>query len=319
MKKVLLSVVALFVIKTNTNAQVFSIGNGVTDIDGNYYPSIIINGKEWAETNLNVNHFNNGNYIPNVQVNADWYALTSAAYSYYNNDSATYAQYYGKIYNFYAVNDSRKICPVGWNVSSDQDWKDVEMYLGMTQAQADNTSWRGTTEGTKLKSTIGWNSNGNGTNVSGMNCFPGGRRNPNGNFSDLGNEAAFWTSTGQGSLPYVDGYHRRVKSIYEKVYRLGESVKGGFYVRCVKLGTVNLNELPSNGIEIYPNPSSEKLKVKFTESLNKKNILITTALGQVIFSGKIERNDTEINVADWQTGIYLIYFDEVLTHKFLKQ
>jgi hypothetical protein len=82
----------------------------------------------------------------------------------------------------------------------------------------------------------------------------------------------------------------------------------------------NISELYlDNSIEIYPNPSSEKLKIKFTESLNKKNILITTALGQTIYSGKIDRNDSEINIADWQTGIYLIYIDDVLTHKFLKQ
>jgi uncharacterized protein (TIGR02145 family) len=319
MKKKLLNLFGLVFFSINLSAQIFTIGNGVTDIDGNYYPTIIINGREWTETNLNVNHFNNGNSIPNVQVNADWYALTSAAYSYFNNDSANYAQYYGKIYNFYAVNDSRKLCPAGWNVPSDQEWKNLEMFLGMTQAQADNTSWRGTTEGTKLKSTIGWNSNGNGTNLSGINAFPGGRRNPNGNFSDLGNEAAFWTSTGQGSLPFQNAYDRRIMSIYEKIYRLGESVKGGFYVRCINSGTVNLHELPSHGINIFPNPSSDFIKVNLSENKIKSQILITNVLGQKIYSSEIKNNEFEINVSAWKDGIYLIYFDDKLTHKFIKK
>ena len=319
MKNKVLRLIAITILGlgTQTMAQIFQSGNGVTDIDGNFYPTIIINGKEWMETNLNVNHYNNGNSILNIQNNSQWSLLNSGAYSYYNNDSITYAQYYGKIYNWYVVNDARGVCPTGWSVPTDDDWKSLELFLGMTVAQSNTTSWRGTNEGTKLKSTIGWNSNGNGTNESGINAFPGGRRNPNGNFSDLGNEACFWTSTGQGSLPFQNGYDRRIKSIYTKIYRLGESVKGGFYVRCIKDGFVGIENIQQKNFELFPNPASTKLYLNGLKN-NDELIFISNLLGELIKTIHSDgATNVEINIENIPTGIYFIKINNI-SYKFIK-
>jgi hypothetical protein len=68
-------------------------------------PYVTICGKDWMIKNLDVSTYRNGDPIPKVTDTAAWAGLTTGAYCYYNNDSTTYAATYGKIYNWYAVND----------------------------------------------------------------------------------------------------------------------------------------------------------------------------------------------------------------------
>jgi uncharacterized protein (TIGR02145 family) len=134
--------------------------------------------------NLKTNRYNDGSQILNVTGDADWVALKTGAYRWYNNDAATYKNTYGALYNWYTVKTG-KLCPTGWHVPSDDEWKQLEMTLGMTQAEAD--SWwgedcfdigRGTDQGTQMKTTSGWidvweGISGNGTNTSGFSALPG--------------------------------------------------------------------------------------------------------------------------------------------------
>src|SRR5262245_42075520 len=79
-------------------------------------------GKQvWKIKNLNVSHYRNGDPIPQVKNNAKWAALTTGAWCWYNNDSANGAVY-GKLYNWYAVNDPRGLAPEGWHIPSDGEW-----------------------------------------------------------------------------------------------------------------------------------------------------------------------------------------------------
>ena len=80
---------------------------------------VSICSQTWMFKNLNVDRYRNGDPIPNVTDPAIWAGLTTGAYCYYNNDSATYAVVYGKLYNWYAVNDPRGLAPEGWHVPSD--------------------------------------------------------------------------------------------------------------------------------------------------------------------------------------------------------
>lgn len=146
----------------------------VTDIDGNVYQTIKIGNQWWMAENLKVTHYRNGNAIPNVTSYFSWRDLSSGAYCAYNNDNGN-ADAYGMIYNWYwyAVDDSRNIAPIGWHVPTDEEWKELEMYLGLSQTEADDTGYRGTDEGDKLKATTGWYNNGNGTNESGFTALPG--------------------------------------------------------------------------------------------------------------------------------------------------
>jgi len=202
----------------------------VTDIDGNTYQTVKIGNQWWMAENLKVTHYRNGYAIPNVTSNSDWRHLTTGAYCNYDND-ANNATTYGRLYNWYAVNDSRKIAPEGWHVPSDSEWKTLEMYLGMSQSDADGVEWRGTNEGSKLKSTSGWYNNGNGTDDFGFSALPGGLRFYNGPYSNVGYSASFWSSTENGSY---GAWYRELHVSTSDVYRNYASKRRGFSVRCVR-------------------------------------------------------------------------------------
>ena len=93
----------------------------LTDIDGNVYPVVKIANKHWISKNLDVTHYKNGDTIPQVQDAATWATLTTGAWCYYENQTAN-GTTYGKLYNWYAMNDPRGIAPEGWHVPSDVEW-----------------------------------------------------------------------------------------------------------------------------------------------------------------------------------------------------
>jgi len=206
----------------------------VTDIDGNIYQTITIGTQVWMAENLKVTHYSNGDAIPNVTNSETWVGLTTGAYCEYNNDVNNVTTY-GRLYNWYAVDDSRSIAPEGWHVPTDEEIKQLEMYLGLSQAEADATGWRGTDEGGKLKETgtTHWVSPNTGaTNESGFSALPGGARNYFGHFVSMGYRAFFWSSTEDD-----DSYYAWVRDLnYDRsgVDRGGGSKQNGFSVRCVR-------------------------------------------------------------------------------------
>ena len=205
----------------------------VMDFDGNVYQTIKIGNQWWMAENLKVTHYRNGVPIPNVTDNTAWYNLTTGAYCDYGNNVSNVATY-GRLYNWYAVADARNIAPVGWHVPSDAEWKQLEMYLGMSQADADATGWRGTDEGGKLKETgtSHWVSPNTGaTNESGFSALPGGYRYTDGTFNSMGYTAYFWSSTENYSL---HAWYRGLNYGYSKVYRISNHKPPGFSVRCVR-------------------------------------------------------------------------------------
>ena len=101
----------------------------VTDIDGNLYYTVKIGEQWWMLENLRVTHYRNGDAIPNVTDDAEWEGLSTGAYCDYDNDPANVATY-GRLYNWYAVGDSRNIAPAGWHVPSDDEWQTLVDYLG---------------------------------------------------------------------------------------------------------------------------------------------------------------------------------------------
>lgn len=197
----------------------------ITDIDGNVYTTVVIGDQEWMAENLKVTHYRNGDAIPNVTDNTEWANLNTGAYCYYDNDENN-GDTYGALYNFYAVEDSRYIAPVGWHVPTDEEWKQLEMYLGMSQSEVDQTGLRGTDECVKLKSSSGWD----GTNESGFTALPGGYRTSNG-YYNIWLSAHFWSS----SVYYSYGAWSRILSYdISDVARLYFGQNRGFSVRCIK-------------------------------------------------------------------------------------
>jgi uncharacterized protein (TIGR02145 family) len=208
----------------------------VTDIDGNTYKTIRIGNQWWMAENLKVTRYRNGDPITNVTNVTDWNKLTIGAYSNYNNDINNVTTY-GRLYNWYAVNDSRNIAPAGWHVPSDSEWKILEIYLGMSKSNADATGWRGTDEGGKMKETgtAHWNSSNVGaTNESGFSALPGGSRVYEGEFYWMGTYSHYWSSSEYEPDPKHAGWYRALHCDHPDIFRYYELKYDGYAIRCVK-------------------------------------------------------------------------------------
>ncbi|MFC1554128.1 fibrobacter succinogenes major paralogous domain-containing protein [candidate division KSB1 bacterium] len=233
---VLLMIIAAFLItgcSQDKSPDPDAYGN-VTDIDGNTYKTIKIGDQEWMAENLKVTKYSNGDPIPNVTDSLSWCSLSTGAYCVYNN-TASYADTYGYLYNWFAVDDSRKIAPEGWHVPTDDDWKELEIYLGMSQSGANSTGYREKDVGGKLKEsgTSHWTSPNTGaTNESGFTALPGGYRySSNGDFLNMGYNASFWFSS-ESSNYYA--WNRYLYYSRAGVRRTNYNKKNGFSVRCVR-------------------------------------------------------------------------------------
>ncbi len=163
----------------------------LSDYDGNTYNWIGIGKQAWMAENLKTTRYADGSAIPHVEGTTEWdnLTVTDKAYCWYNNSTAN-RDTYGGLYTWAAAMNGaassdanpsgvQGVCPDGWHLPSDAEWKELEMFLGMSQAEADDTGWRGTDEGGKLKEagTTHWNSPNTGaTNESGFTALPGGCR-----------------------------------------------------------------------------------------------------------------------------------------------
>jgi len=180
-----------------------------------------IGAKSWALANLDVVTFRNGDTIPEARTNEEWVAAGDAgkpAWCYYNNDNAT-GKKFGKLYNWYAVNDPRGLAPKGWKIPGSSDWEALAGSLGGSQIA-----------GKKLKSTRGWDEGSSGTNESGFNGLPGGYRKENGIFANTGSIGIWWSSTEGKSLTAIDFYLALNVSLKLSV----NPRKRGESVRCIR-------------------------------------------------------------------------------------
>ena len=198
-------------------------------------PTIKICNQVWILKNLDIQTYGNGDSIPEVRDSIQWAHLTSGAWCYYNNDS-TIGAIYGKLYNWYAVNDPRGLAPFGWHIPSDDEWKTLEMCLGMMQTDANAVGWRGNHEGSELKEKgiAHWkapNSGSGYSNTSGYTALPGGSRDSNGSFGNLASHGYWWTST---EFDSSSAWNRALYFLYDNVLRSYGSKSDGISVRCVK-------------------------------------------------------------------------------------
>ncbi len=204
----------------------------LTDVDGNVYSTVKIGNQWWMAENLKTIHYNDNTPITLETDDVVWSTLTSAAYCWYSNDPVSYKDICGALYNWYTGNTG-KLCPVGWRIPSDDNYKTLEMYIGMTQADADGAYWRGTDEGTKLKTTTGWSLGGNGTNTSGFSAFPGGYRYwEDGKFYGQGTIGSWMTSSVH--TDNITVIYRNLNSSYTTVWRNSIAKNAGKSVRCIK-------------------------------------------------------------------------------------
>jgi uncharacterized protein (TIGR02145 family) len=210
-----------------TTNQVFLIGNGLTDICGNSYPTIVLNGKEWMQKNLDVCKYRNGDPIPQVQDMTQWNKLTTGAWCYYENKTEN-GIVYSKLYNGYAVNDPRGLAPAGWHIPLATDLDDLIAYLGGINLVAGEMKEKGTTH---------WVSPNTGaTNESGFTGLPAGVVALSGAypniitvFSGIGYLGGWWVNLNKG--PYY-GYWLSNNS--SALSSGSTDPNSGLSIRCVK-------------------------------------------------------------------------------------
>jgi uncharacterized protein (TIGR02145 family) len=217
------------------------ISQTVTDIDGNTYKTVKIGNQWWMAENLKVTHFRNGELIPILTDSIEWANLTSGVYCNYDNDANNVATY-GRLYNWYAVNDNRNLAPAGWHMPSDAEWQQLEICLGMNQSEANQEGYRGTDIGGKLKEagTSHWNKPNKGaSNASGFFALASGICTNLGYKCGLMNSTFFWTST-KLSIWFLKkrnsgrAWGRYLSSDESGVYRKSYDMRFGFSVRCIK-------------------------------------------------------------------------------------
>ncbi len=209
----------LMILSFSTMAQT------VKDIDGNEYKTIKYGMQEWIANNLNVSHFRNGDTIPEAKTTDEWISLGSKsqpAWCYFDNNPEN-GKKYGKLYNWYAINDPRGLAPEGWLIPVNNDWSTlVKNLLGVDVA------------GLKLKSAAGWKSK-NGTNTIGFSALPGGIRNEKGDFMELGTKSQWWSISAPVEVTKSNQIYsimlkdRTVEVSYHKMAK-----ENGLSVRCIK-------------------------------------------------------------------------------------
>jgi uncharacterized protein (TIGR02145 family) len=211
--------------KDYVDAQILLLQNyintlPVTDIDGNTYLPVTICNQTWTKSNLNVSHYRNGDEIPQVTDPTQWANLTTGAWCYYNNDPANGA-IYGKMYNWYAINDPRGLAPQGWHVPTDTEWNTLISCLGGNAVAGGKMKEVGTTY---------WSTpNLGATNSSRFTGLPGGQRNYFGNFETI-QIGSWWSSSEIGNF----AYQRSIFYDTTTVVRSGLGKLTGIYVRCIK-------------------------------------------------------------------------------------
>ena len=198
------------------------------------YATVLIGEQCWFAENLRSENYENGDAIP-VDVNdSQWFPTTSGATAVYGEGSSICSTTYtpegnacdeawslnefGRLYNWYAVDDSRGLCPSGWHVPTDGEWTVMTDFLGASEP------------GGQMKTTSGWHDGGNGTNLSGFSGLPGGNRDYTGGFGFAGYYGYWWSSSPNGTSAWC----RVLYYENELVYRTSLFQPNGYSVRCVR-------------------------------------------------------------------------------------
>jgi uncharacterized protein (TIGR02145 family) len=222
-------------------------GNPVTDIDGNEYTTVAIGEQVWMAENLRVTHFPNGEEVPRIRKPRDWDSLKvyDPAFNYYN-DNPGYARLYGALYNWPAAVDIETltdstgpiqgVCPDGWHLPSDEEWQELERFMGMSGEEAAREGWRGSHgEGGHLKAPgygYWYHPNRGADDAYRFSALPAGDLLPNGSFFNMRYNAFFWTSTEyDGDHAWARGLNYYVSTLYRGTQ---DTKKFGFSVRCVR-------------------------------------------------------------------------------------
>ncbi len=204
-------------------------GSGmVTDIDGNQYLTVTIGQQTWMRENLRTTRYRDGDLIPEVLLSSDWAGLKTGAWTWYDHDPEKDVPY-GKLYNWYAVNDASGLCPTGWHIPTDSEWTTLTDLLGGESVAGGAFKTTGTIEA----GTGYWRDPNTGANNgSGFTGLPGGGRTAfTGSFLSFGASGNWWSST---EFSGSNAWRRYLESTTDDVNRGDDDKRLGLSVRCIK-------------------------------------------------------------------------------------
>lgn len=222
----------------------------VIDIDHNIYYPVKIGDQTWLNANLKTTHYPDGSEIQHIEDRLAWFFMPwyQPAYCWYDS-WGTIADSYGNLYTWPAAmhinsasdirtGDVQGVCPDGWHLPSDNEWKQLEVFLGMDQAEIDLEGWRGDDEGGKLKyeGTELWTSPNTGaTNKKGFGALPAGYRDGAGYFRSIKTSTRLWSSSCRGDYAWV----RQLDYNSSQINRFTTGVYEGLPVRCIRNQSAN--------------------------------------------------------------------------------
>ena len=299
-------------------------GNGVTDVDGNFYNSVIIGTQEWMKENLNVSKYTDGTPIPQVTdptlFGTQWAALSTGAWCNYNNNLSN-GNIYGKLYNWNAVmgiydnssltntNLRKQACPAGWHIPTIDEWAILINYL---DPNANGGSAYPNLAGGKMKEAglDHWqNPNTGADNSSNFTGLPGGYRSlaSESSFDGMFQNAIWWSSTEDFSPGYV--YSISLQSNIRTVQKPQTQKKYGESCRCIKGNPLNNQLIKIKPFNIYPNPAKEQITIDLsnTTNINVWRYKIVNTLGQEVLKGVLsyQQNIVQLNNIKGQ-GVYFV-------------
>ena len=196
--------------------------NLIESRDGKKYQTVNIGSQKWMAENLNVSTFRNGDPIPEVKTTEDWKKAglkKQPAWCFYNNDPKNEAKY-GRLYNWYAINDPRGLAPEGWRITTDSDWSQLISFYG-----GDKIANK------KLKSRSNWIGGRAGTNESGLSINPGGLRFDSGDFGFIQEYGIYWSATAKDE---TTAFYRYFDYPEGNISKFAHDKNHGFSVRCIK-------------------------------------------------------------------------------------
>ena len=201
------------------------------DYQGYDYETVQIGEQCWFAENLRNEHYANGDAIPGELSNIAWANTNSGAQAIYDNDVSNLADY-GRLYNWYAVDNSNGLCSTGWHVPTDEDWQQLELFLGMPTVELSATAWRGSAQniGGQLKASSGWSNNGNGTDDVSFSAKQSGARDLDGSYVYANTHGYWWSASAMNNK----AWRRSLWYSSGGIYRDFLDREAGQSVRCIK-------------------------------------------------------------------------------------
>jgi len=306
----------------------------VTDIDGNQYNTVQIGDQVWLKENLKVTRYNNGDQImemlnPEYWLwQADYHTTTNPfgwgtpGHCYYDNDTM-FLNRYGRLYNWFVVDNNQNVCPTGWKVPSHMDY--FEMFSFVDSTTLDLLEWdemytndgvMNGNSGKKFLSPQYWDQGFGGNNETGFSVLPNGQRAHQGwtftlentKYSLEGAISSFWTKD-TVSWDMDGGFGLRAKSIhiigdYIRMYPSGRCV--GYGIRCLKDTSSGFYEEIKVEPSIYPNPTSENVTFVSDGSYSGQTYEIYDVTGKLVVSGQVNSTEESIDLSEQPSGVYML-------------